>query len=183
MNKLPPDFSLTKYNAYIRLAQVNDAKFIVDLRGDEIKSKFLSEISTDIKMQEDWLKNYKFREAKGEEYYFIVCDLQGNSFGTTRLYNFRGEIFFTGSWVFLDSSPEGLPIIGDILGREIAFDILKYSFCQFEVRKGNSKVLKYHKTYKPRLVDEDELNFYFELNREEFNFQKSNILKLYGYGI
>jgi hypothetical protein len=83
-----------------------------------------------------------------------------------------------GSWVFLDESPAGIAIKGDIATREIAFEQLGFGTCKFDVRKENKTVLKYHYGYKPLLVAEDELNFYFELNKQDFYKQRDKLIKI-----
>lgn len=180
---LPHDFSINKYGATLKLINLEDADFIIRLRHNDKKSKFIHKISGNIIDQENWIRDYLVKEKRGNEYYFITFNNNDNiPYGTTRLYNFTSDSFETGSWVFLDNSPEGLSIIGDILGREVGYEILGFDYCTFEVRKANSKVIRYHKMYKPDIIGEDDLNIYFKLDRDKFNFQKEKFLKIYNYG-
>jgi hypothetical protein len=180
--KLPSDFTITRYDTYLRLAREDDAEFILSLRLNPNRNEFLSSVSQDVNDQINWLKEYKEREKKGEEYYFLVGDISGKLYGTIRLYHFQENKFVAGSWIFREDTPEGLSIKGDIVGRDIAFEELKFNTCLFDVRKNNSRVLKYQKSWNPELIGEDEQNFFFKLTHEKFNQHKLKLLKLLGYG-
>jgi hypothetical protein len=168
---------IIKYNIVLELVTEEDAQFIIDLRSGR-RSTHISYTEPDVLKQISWIKQYKIREQNNLEYYFIVKDLDGNKWGTTRLYNFSNDNFEVGSWVFLDDSPAGIAIKGDIATREIAFEQLGFNTCKFDVRKENKTVLKYHYGYKPLLVGEDELNFYFELNKQDFYKQRDKLIKI-----
>ncbi len=169
----------SKYEITLELVSLQDAPFIVKLRTDPSTNTFISPTSDNIEIQKEWIERYKERENKNQEFYFITYDKSGNKWGTTRLYNFREDKFELGSWIFLKDSPFGVAIKADILTREIAFEELKFKTCCFEVRKGNLSVTKYHKTYGPTIIGEDDLNYYFELTKDNFNLNKNKILKLF----
>jgi len=180
--KLPSDFSIVKYDTFLRLARIDDAEFILSLRLNPNRNKHLSIVSDDLEAQKNWLRDYKYREEKGEEYYFLVGDISEKLYGTIRLYHFQKTKYVFGSWIFCEDAPEGLAIKGDIIGREIAFDILGFTTCLFDVRKNNSLVLRYHRGWNPIMIGENERNFYFELSYEKFNTHKLKLLKLLEYG-
>lgn len=167
---------IDKYGIQLRLAEISDADFILSLRTDSNLNQHLSFTSNDINKQVEWLTNYKLREAKKQEYYF-VAEIAGMPYGTTRLYNFDEQSFETGSWLFSKETPTGVAIKADIIGREFGFEALKAKHCRFEVRKENKSVVRYHLGYKPNLTKEDELNFYFTLAQEDFNIHKNKLLK------
>jgi hypothetical protein len=181
---LPADFLIEKYGIKARLVEISDADFILRLRSDKMRNKHVHEISVNVEDQIKWINDYKIRENVGQEYYFVICDFNMKPFGTTRLYNFAENSFDTGSWVFLTEAPVGMAILGDIVGREIAFDVLEFEICNFDVRKENKSVIaNYHLKYNPTVVGEDELNYYFKLNKEQFNIKKRYFLKLLGHAI
>lgn len=169
--------TVIKYNIVLELVTEKDAQFIIGLRSGK-RSTHISYTEPDILKQISWIKQYKIREQNNLEYYFIVKDLDGKKWGTTRLYNFNNDKFEVGSWVFLEDSPVGIAIKGDIITREIAFEQLGFESCKFDVRKENKTVLKYHCGYKPLLVAEDGLNFYFELNKQDFYKQRDKLIKI-----
>jgi hypothetical protein len=152
--------NIFKYNISLELVVEQDAIFIVNLRQGE-RNKHISQTDTDISKQVEWIKEYKIREANNLEYYFIAKDINKKKWGTIRLYNLNGERFELGSWVFLKNSPEGIAIKSDIIVRELAFEELGFNICNFDVRKDNKNVLRYHYGYKPNIISEDELHFPF----------------------
>ncbi|MCJ2367251.1 GNAT family N-acetyltransferase, partial [Aeromonas dhakensis] len=56
----------------VRLIDVGDAEFILSLRTDGRLNRHLSQTSSSLEQQRDWIKNYKERESQGDEYYFII---------------------------------------------------------------------------------------------------------------
>ena len=66
---------ISKYNISLRLVDEEDADFIVSLRSDEKKSRFISYTDPNIETQKNWIREYKKRENEGKEYYFIASDV------------------------------------------------------------------------------------------------------------
>jgi len=177
------EMPVRKYGLELRFVEEHDAAFIVHLRTDETLSRHMSYTSPDIDQQVNWIREYKKREANGQEFYFMAVDEQTKErLGTTRLYNFSAEEFEVGSWLFAQN-PEsgGKAILADILTRRFAFE-LGYEQCKFEVRKLNKSVLRYHSGFKPQLVGEDDQCFYYRLTKEKFESYSEKLLKILGYG-
>jgi RimJ/RimL family protein N-acetyltransferase len=166
-----------KYGMVLVLAKEDDAQFLVDLRQGD-RNIHISKTDPDIQKQITWLKRYGEREKQGLEYYFIVKDKNGKAWGTIRLYNFNENNFEIGSWVFLPGSPDGIAIKSDIIARELAFEVLGFNKCTFNVRKANKQVLRYHLAYRPTIVSEDEENLFFELDKEAFYEHRNKLFKL-----
>lgn len=181
VHSLLENFKIRKYGLFIRLVNETDASFILKLRTNSTRNQYIHSINNDIELQVQWLRNYKEREKMVKEFYFLVCNEHLVPQGTTRIYNFSDDTFETGSWVFMSDVPFGMAILGDIIGREVAFENLGFSKCKFEVRKANKSVLNYHYKYEPKLVGEDDLNFYFELDKERFYYYSNKLLKVLGY--
>src|ERR1700748_3438835 len=148
------DQKLLRYDIILKLVEEQDAQFIVDLRQAE-RNKYISASGLDVLNQINWIKAYKTREENDQEYYFIVQDKKGIPWGTTRLYNFNGDHFEVGSWVFLKNSPSGVAIKADIIARELGFEELGFNICNFTVNKDNKSVLRYHYGYQPQIVAQD----------------------------
>jgi hypothetical protein len=162
----------------LRLVNVNDAEFIVSLRTDSSLSKHLHATSPDVSLQEDWIRQYKIRESKKEEYYFLAESYDEEKLGTTRLYNFSGSSFELGSWVFKKGLNEAIPILADLTTRDFAYETLGFQVCKFNVRKENKTVVRYHKLFTPELDDEDELNYYFKLDYQTYLDKREKIKKM-----
>lgn len=170
---------INKYGCHFRLVNIEDAEFILSLRNNEKLSRYLSPTSNDIENQKNWIKGYKKREENGEEFYFLCLSPDKKTkFGLNRIYNFHSEKFEIGSWLFSEQSEQGKSILCDLFSRTLAFEVLNFKICVFEVRKNNKSVLKYHKLFSPKITSEDDLNYYFELDFLNFDKQKNKLLNI-----
>ena len=120
---LPCDFHGEKYGLTYRFVDEGDAKFIVDLRTNPIKSRYIGNTDDSVVGQREWIRKYKEREHEGEDYYLIYY------FGTipagvNRIYGIEEDHFIHGSWVFADNVPPFCSLAAAIIAREIAYDIL-----------------------------------------------------------
>ena len=86
MNKLNSNFKLEKYGLEVRFVEEKDAQFILGLRTDSRLGRYISETSLDVLQQVEWIRNYKLREERRKEYYFIYS-YEGESVGVNRIYN------------------------------------------------------------------------------------------------
>jgi len=170
-----------RYGQYYRLVEEKDSEFIFQLRSDKLLGKHLNRTDDNPGSQITWIRNYKCRERSGDEFYFICIDLINNQrLGVFRLYNFTDDSFGTGSWLYRPGL-KNEPVIGNITGKEIGFELLEYEKCRFDVRKDNATILAYHRLFNPLQINEDDLNIYFELSKGNFEKTKIKILKLFGY--
>jgi hypothetical protein len=94
-------------------------------------------------------------------------------------YDITDKTFIFGSWIFSPDAFLGSAILGDIIVREMGFERLKKEKCLFDVRKGNNQVIQYHLSYKPTKINEDELNYYYEIDQNRFNLGKARYLKMF----
>lgn len=171
MKTIQRPFSVSRYGLTARLVEESDAPFIVNLRTDARLSRHISTTSGDVEVQRQWLADYQLREAQGIEYYFVI-EFEGHPIGTDRLYHIEDGHFTSGSWVFSPDAPLGASILGGIICKEIAFDLLGMEYDLADIRKENKSVVKHHLTYKPTQIGEDELNYYYRLTREQFEAGK-----------
>lgn len=177
MTKLPENFELDKYGLHVRLVCEEDAEFIISLRTDEKLARYLHATDNSVEKQVDWIKQYKIREAAGDDYYFIY-DKDGQTIGVNRIYGIKydQEQVTAGSWI---CKAEGmLSIYTIMILRDIIFDILGAKCDYFDVRKGNNKVQRIHKMCGATKVSSDELNYYYCLTAEAYKQNKEQILKL-----
>lgn len=168
---------IDKYGIKLRTVREDDAGFILSLRTDKKLSRYLSPTSNNIKEQEKWIKNYLIREERKLEFYFICEDSSGQKLGTTRIYDFRGDTFELGSWLFRADIVNSA-IIADIITKEYAFSKLGFNYCTFNVRKENKSVVNYHKKYRPEIIYENEVDIGFKLDKNAFTSYKDKILKI-----
>jgi hypothetical protein len=178
---LPSDFTLERYGISVRLANENDSEFILKLRTNSILSRYLHPTENNLDIQKEWMRQYKFRETRGIDYYFIFSK-DGQSYGLERIYDIEGDSFTHGSLVFAEDAPFGMSILADIITREIAFDDLELKHNYFDVRKGNINVRNYHLKFKPSFLREDDDNMFYVLEKEDFEKNKARFLKLFYKG-
>jgi hypothetical protein len=169
-----------KYGLKYRLVEIEDAEFIVKLRTSKRLSRYIHSTSNDVAKQVNWIESYKERERIGREYYYVFENNEKIRFGISRIHDIEvyKHRFSHGSWIFSPTAPFGVSILGDIIVREIGFEILELKEEFFDVRKKNINVLKYHRGYNPSVVKEDELNIYFRLVDEDFEAGKRQYLKI-----
>ena len=175
---IAPDYTIEKYGLKARFVVESDAEFIVKLRTDESLSKYIHSTNSNIDKQKEWIRNYKVREALGQEYYFIFyCN--DIPVGLERIYNITEDTFTHGSLVFSPDSPIGSSVKADIITRELGFSVLNKKTNLFDVSKGNNGVIAYHQRYKPTTLSEDDESYHYSLSKENFEKYKSVYMKIF----
>ncbi len=159
--------SITGKNIILRNAHPDDAGFIVKIRTDAKKGRFISSTSSDVEKQRQWLESYL--KSTGQAY-FVITDIEGRSIGTVRLYDQQGDSFCWGSWVIEDSAQPNAAIESALL---VYYYGLKIGFTasHFDVRKGNHSVIKFHERFGAKITGKTELDILFEIKKE--NIEKS----------
>jgi RimJ/RimL family protein N-acetyltransferase len=150
---------------FFREINCDDAEFVLGLRTDPDKGKFLSLTVNDVAKQKEFITNYAQSKT---DFYFIICDWNWNRVGTVRLYDIQGDSFSWGSWIKAENAPKNFAIESALLVYDFAFFSLHYPNVHFDVRKGNDRVIDFHKKFDATIVGEDELNFYFHYNLEAY---------------
>ena len=56
-----------KYGIQLKPVEESDADFIIELRTNNQKSRFISATNPDVTQQKEWIKNYKQRENEQKE--------------------------------------------------------------------------------------------------------------------
>ena len=143
-----------------RDAGVEDAEFILSLRTDAEKSRYLSTTADDVVAQRAWLERYASSEGQA---YFII-EFNGEPIGTVRLYDAQGGSFCWGSWILKDGRPRQAAMESALMVYAYAVDHLGFKACHFDVRKGNDRVIKFHERFGAKIVEETELDFLFQLS-------------------
>ncbi len=182
-NVLPLNFHGEKYGLTYRLVNEDDADFIVKLRTDPEKSKYISSTDGSVENQKEWIRQYKARERDGLDYYFIFY-LGSTPAGVTRIYDIEDKHFIHGSWVFANNVPPFCSLAAAIIAREIAYDTLGLDeeIDTSGIHVDNQGVLQVSKMMGVEFYGERESeNGKFLLGRlpkTVFNANKKNILNL-----
>ncbi|MFT5795953.1 MAG: RimJ/RimL family protein N-acetyltransferase [Ulvibacter sp.] len=158
--------SIQGKNIHLRLVEISDAEFIIELRLK--KGKFLSDTDDNIEKQKEWISQYKEREKNKKEYYFIIGGEGGKRLGTVRVYGIVDNSFCWGSWLVSNEAPKSSAIESAMLLYSFTFNKLKFKKSYFDVRKGNVSVARFHKRFGATVIKEDEENYFFVLTRDSY---------------
>lgn len=158
------NFRAGKYTN-IRDIEVSDAEFVLSLRCDEVKSRHLHKTEYNIEKQQEYIKRYKMQE---NEWYFIIENKENKPIGTYRVYDLREDSFCIGSWLMVENCTSLEALEGEYLVKLFAFEKTGFNKFHFDVRKGNKKVLNFHKLMGAKQIGETELDFLFECTKEDY---------------
>lgn len=143
-----------------RDASVADAAFILSLRTDTEKNRFLSAVSGELADQVAWLERY----SRGDDQAYFIIEYQGDPIGTVRLYDQQGESFCWGSWVLQSTRPNHAAMESALMVYAYAVDHLGFQAAHFDVRKGNERVWQFHERFGAQRVAEIELDYLYRLD-------------------
>lgn len=145
-----------------RDANVDDAEFVLALRLDEIKSRYLSKTSNDLDDQREWLANY----ADSDDQAYFIIERRGRPIGTVRIYDARESSFRLGSLVLMEGGSRGatMEALGMILF--YAVDHLGFDSCYFDVRKANERVWNFYERFGVERSGETEDDYHYFYSRE-----------------
>ena len=76
--------------------------------------------------------------------------------------------FCWGCWIIKDGAPKTTAIESALQIYELGFKKLNFDMAHFDVRKDNKKVIAFHKRFGAKIVDEDELNYYFYFFKKDY---------------
>lgn len=135
------DISLDAGSFRLRPLELSDAEFIVQLRTDPIRSRFLHATSPNIEDQIAWTKLYFDRP---NDWYFIVESCNGLPHGAISIYNtdvVLGEAEW-GRWILREGSLAALASAFMIY--DIGFHILEVRELYTHTETENKKVVSFH---------------------------------------
>lgn len=155
-------------NLIFKEVQLADAPFILSLRIDEKKSKYISKVEDDLMKQEEWIKNYL--KTNDSIYFLIIQKSNLRPIGTVRLYDQQLNSFNWGSWIIIDGVSPICSIESALmvykLGLKLGFDS-----AHFEVDKKNYSVQKFHESFGAKKIKEDDTQYFYQISLE--SIQKS----------
>lgn len=159
----------------LRFVREGDAEFILKLRLDKTYNQYLSHVDSDVEAQRNWIKNYQLEEEEKKQFYFIIERLDGVPCGTIRIYDLRPNSFCWGSWILNENKTRYAAIESAFLVYEFGFEGLGYTKSHFDVRKGNDRVIAFHRRMGAIQVGEDKDNYYFQITREAVMSAKNRL--------
>ena len=158
-----------------RNVEVTDAEFILSLRTDAKKSKYLMETSPEVRRQINWLEDYA---GKTDQAYFIIENKEGSSLGTVRIYDAKQDSFCWGSWILKDEAPKSAAIESALMVYSYAIDYLGFKKAHLDIRKGNEKVVRFHEGFGAVRVGETDIDYLYEIELEKIS-EIRNKAKMY----
>jgi len=159
-------------NINLRTVDIKDAEFIYEMRQSKDKVKYLSTVNGTIDTQKEWIKNYKIRENQQQEFYFVIESKNHKNLGLIRVYDLSKESFCWGSWIITESAPKTTAIESVLQIYKFGFYQLGYKKSHFDVRKGNKKVIDFHKRFGAKIVNENNTDYFFYFYEKDFNKMK-----------
>lgn len=153
----------------LRNVSISDAEFILSLRTNGALNKHISPTPGGVADQRKWIERYLERFDKGEEAYFIA-EHSGVPRGTIRIYDYDAfaETFVYGSWLMSPDAPACCAFSTTILSHDLGFKALEFSKVLFEVRKDNRSVCAFHEAVGAKLLRQDDINRYYEINSQNY---------------
>ena len=159
-------------NINLRTVEIEDADFIYTMRQNRKKTKYLSKVTGTVDSQKEWIKNYKQREDEEEGFYFIIESKNKDKFGLVRIYDLKNDSFCWGSWLIKEDTPKTSAIESALQIYEFGFYKLGFEKSHFDVRKGNDKVIAFHQRFGAKIVSEDELDYFFNFEKSDYEIIK-----------
>ena len=146
--------------------------FINFHRQNQNKTKYLSKVIGTVESQKEWIKSYKKREETKEEFYFVIESKDEDKLGLVRMYDFQDDSFCWGSWLIKEGAPKTTAIESALQIYEFGFYDLKFKKSHFDVRKGNDKVVAFHQRFGAKIINEDELDYFFNFEKNDYEITK-----------
>lgn len=161
MPKIKKVVSISTKNLIFRDAAVSDAEFLLKLRTDPQKGKFLTSTRDSLSAQRSWLEKYN---RATDQSYLIILDKKLTPVGCIRLYNPIQDTFCWGSWILVRDLPPFRSLETVLVLYRYALD-LGFKTAMFDVRQENKSVWSFHqKVFQPTLIKQDEIDRYYKLD-------------------
>ena len=167
--------AITGKTINLRSVRLDDASFILALRLNPELSANLSQTDPDLGRQVAWIDNC-LKDLL--QFYFIIEDKSNCAFGTVRIYDLQADSFCWGSWILQPNAPRLVAIESALLVYEFGFYELGFIQSHFDVRKGNTRVLEFHKRLGAKIIGETDLDYLFRYPLESYESVRPRYLKL-----
>jgi len=164
-------------NINMRTVTLEDAEFIYNMRQNQDKTKYLSKVTGSVESQKEWIKSYKQREEDQKEFYFVIESKDKEKLGLVRMYDFKEDSFCWGSWLIKEDAPKLTAIESALQIYEFGFYNLGFEKSHFDVRKGNNKVIAFHQRFGAKIIDENELDYFFNFEKSDYEITKEKYRK------
>lgn len=162
----------------LRLVTEEDAEYIDTLRKNGLYNKYLSEVRGNVSDQRMWIKNYKNREKKGLEFYYVIERNDAIPCGLVRIYNIKNNEFTWGSWILEKNKPPKAALESAVLSFGIGFQILNCDRANIEVRADNEHAIQFYRRFGMVQSRRTESDIFFVYSRAKFNSEHQSFLDI-----
>lgn len=152
--------------------------YIYSLRVNSLYNQHLSSPPASAEKQGEWIDRYIQREARGEEFYFVIKRQNGHPCGTVRLYDLKEDSFCWGSWILDENKTRFAAIESALLIYNIGFEKLGFTQSHFDVRVENTKVIQFHErmgAVRTEVIGKDQ---YMRITKVAFEVEKPKLMQI-----
>jgi hypothetical protein len=150
-------------NLVLRNIEEDDAEFVLQLRLDPIKSKFLTGTSSNLQDQKNWIAAYNRKQGQA---YFVICDNSERRLGCIRMYDPIERSYCWGSWLMIAG-------LSPLVAIESALLVYSYGKClgfedvRIHVHSENRYVWSFHEKFAgAELVDANDTERFYVVKKE-----------------
>lgn len=126
----------------LRPADAGDAEFTIKLRQDPVITRFLPRVEHSITDQIAWINTSR---KKDNEYFFVICNKQGERLGTISIYDIDGDHAESGRLASFGNPIENMEAI--LLNMDFAFNRLGLEYVLANTMVQNVKVVKINEKF------------------------------------
>ena len=169
MKKLSDNYLLEKYGLKTRLVDLNDAEFILSLRTNIERTKYMVTVENNIDIQREWIKEYKEREKDGLDYYFIYSNAEDTPIGLNRVSHIDiiNKTAKDSSWITVKGLKyEAIKML--IIRNELVFNSLEIEKCWGEVHKENISAIRIFKLFGYKFKDNGSEYYEISIQKDDF---------------
>ena len=177
MRDLSPIARVEGPNLTLRLIQPEDAADVHSLRNNPAYITHLSTVTGTVDDQQTWIKDYKSREAHGQEFYYVVERKDGARCGLVRLYEIKAKSFTWGSWVLDENKTRKAALESAILSFGVGFDALGVQLVNVDVRVTNEHAAAFYRRLGMVETHRTDQDIFFNYTREQFDTARTHHLK------
>jgi RimJ/RimL family protein N-acetyltransferase len=140
------DLVIEGFGFRLRPVCLDDAAFILQLRSEGERTRFVHPVSSQVEDQEDWIRRYLIREG---DFYFIIENTHtDDAEGTISIYDVSveekcGEV---GRWIVTPNSAAAFASV--VLAWELAFEMLGLDMFYTRTLVINAKVIAFLNYFK-----------------------------------
>lgn len=159
----------------IRSATIDDAEFTRNIRRDPRFRGCFPKLDNTIEQQRAWIDS---QIKSPNDYFFVVCNKNGNSLGTISIYNIKGQIAESGRVAIKGDGLQNIE--ATFLNYKFAFEHLKIDEIEGWVYESNKRVVKYNEQfggviYPPETNSSGDVMVRVSLKKSDFEKKSKNI--------